>query len=181
MLLIRALLVLYTLGWCVSVTACPHSCLMFFMSQCIVKASLTGTKAAIGYLQGFFRHCFRSNGCYSRLVWSKIMCISKICHKPEFVDCVDTRCSAILCLKKPFLVWNFLYLSKAAKCISTVYWCIGKRMREHFYWCAFVGFHCLLKAMYMGSLQAGVGIAIRGSAGAANDSNSCKCACLAQT
>lgn len=39
MLLIRALLVLSTLCWCILVPACHHSCLMFFMSQCIVKTS----------------------------------------------------------------------------------------------------------------------------------------------
>lgn len=38
-LLIRALLVLSMLCWCILVPACYNSCLMFFMSQCIVKAS----------------------------------------------------------------------------------------------------------------------------------------------
>lgn len=126
-----------------SVRMCFGHCLSFLSdvfyesmySSGILLLGWVNTRAAIRYLQWVSRHCFRSSGCYSRLVWSKIIHISRICYKPQFVYCVGTCHSAILCVKK--LSWSETSLSKGAKYISTVYWGMGKRMRELFYWCAY--------------------------------------------
>lgn len=81
---------------------------MFFMSQYKVKASFCFAGSAPRLQPDFFSEFSDTVSGQTAvpvdLSGGKLYVSQKICHKPEFVGCVDTHCSAILCLKKPFLV-----------------------------------------------------------------------------
>lgn len=158
MLLIRTLL-LYTLCWCVLVAACHHSCLMFFRSHYIVKASF----CLAGSLPRLQADIFSE---FSDIISGQTAVTVDLCGaqlytsqkyvRNLFVDCVDARCSTILCLQK--FSWSETSTFQKLPNVYPQFICAQVKGWENtFIGVHIVGFHCLLKVMYMWSLQAGVG------------------------
>lgn len=80
---------------------------MFFMSQCIVKASFCFAGWVPRLQSDFFSEfsdAISGQKAVTLDLTGAMVCISKIGHEPKFVDGVDTCCSVKLCSKKPFLV-----------------------------------------------------------------------------